>query len=192
MLASFNQLNPQFFSLPAAQKYIMDAHSIVYTILQESFYLIFDQVPPYHLENELVRQCSMLGKVLEHSQCPDHPNATDLYQVFLIKMDTIASARKVKRKFDDTVFYGGQVRVYYAPERETVQDTRRKLNERQIAVHDHMNRRPTSRGASLSTQNQSEATEHPNLHLIGPQVFPSSQYVATAVPIETKKRRRRI
>ncbi|CAO3689965.1 unnamed protein product [Umbelopsis ramanniana] len=175
----------------------MDAqqHSIVYTILQESFYLIFDQVPPYHLENELVRQCSMLGKVLEHSQCQDHPHATDLYQVFLIKLDTIASARKVKRKFDDTVFYGGQIRVYYAPEHETVQDTRRKLNERQIAVHDHLNRRPTSRGPSLSTQSQSEATEHHNMipnPLIGPQVFPSSQYAATAVPIEMKKRRRRI
>jgi hypothetical protein len=169
---------------------------IVYTILQESFYLIFDQVPPYHLENELVRQCSMLGKVVEHSQLQDHPNATDLYEVFLFKLDTIASARKVKRKLDDTVFYGGQIRVYYAPEHETVQDTRRKLNERQIAVHHHMNRRPTLRGPSLSTQSQSsEATENHDMRpttLIGPQVYPSSQDALNAVPIEMKKRRRRI
>ncbi|KAG2186804.1 hypothetical protein INT44_003030 [Umbelopsis vinacea] len=166
-----------------------DENWVVYTILQESFYLIFDQVPPYHLENELVRQCSMLGKVLEHSQLQDHPNATDLYNVFLIKMDTIASARKVKRKLDDTVFYGGQIRVYYAPERESVQDTRDKLNERQMAVHHHMNRRPTSRGSSLQHPS-SEATEDVKpSSLIGPQVYPSSQY---AVPIEMKKRRRRI
>lgn len=137
----------------------------------------------------------MLGKVLEHSLCPDQVHSTGLHQAFVIKMDSIASARKVKRKFDDTVFYGGQIRVYYAPERETVQDTRCKLNERQVAVHDHMNRRPTSRGSSLSTQSQSEATERHKIQpnpLIGPQGIPSSQYVATAVPIEMKKKRRRI
>ncbi|KAI8584752.1 hypothetical protein K450DRAFT_217848 [Umbelopsis ramanniana AG] len=163
----------------------------VYTILQESFYLIIEQVPPYHLENEIVRQCSMLGKVLEHSQLHDHANASDLYNVFLIKLDTIASARKVKRKLDDTVFYGGQIRVYYAPERESVQDTRRKLNERQMAVHHHLNRRPTSRGSSLQNLSSETTENHDRMptSLIGPQVYPSSQY---AVPMEMKKRRRRI
>ncbi|KAH8553502.1 hypothetical protein BGW37DRAFT_485937 [Umbelopsis sp. PMI_123] len=168
---------------------------ILYTILQESFYLIFEQVPAYHLENELVRQCSMLGKVLDHSHLEDHAHSTDLHKVYLIKLDSIASARKVKRKFDDTIFYGGQIQVYYAPEHETVQDTRRKLTERQTAVYNHLHH-PTSRGSPLSTLNLSSVaieTLDQNINtIIGPQVHPSNHHPAVTAPMEAKKRRRRI
>ncbi|GAB5585361.1 RNA-binding protein 48 [Umbelopsis nana] len=179
---------------------VMQRHSdndqpiVVYTILQESYYLIFEQIPAYHLEKELLRQCSQHGNVIEHSRLDDHPRSTDLAHVFLIKFDTIASARKVKRKMDDTVFYGGQIRVYYAPDRETVEDTRRKLNERQAAVLQHLNPASRSKPAIPNTATETDAPS-PALDLssakIGPQKYPSNDMQGIA-SVEPKKRRRRI
>ena len=42
--------------------------------------------------------------------------------------------RVAKRKLDDNSFLGGILHVCYAPEYETVQDTREKLQQRRIDV----------------------------------------------------------
>jgi hypothetical protein len=42
--------------------------------------------------------------------------------------------RFAKRKFDDWSFFGGILHVCYAPEFETVQETREKLRERRRVV----------------------------------------------------------
>lgn len=173
-----------------------DRPILIYTILQESYYLILEQVPAYHLENELLRQCSMLGQVLEHSRLHDHPASTNLTHVFLFKFDTIASARKVKRKMDDSVFYGGQIRVYYAPNRESIQDTRRKLNERQAAVLQHLHppsRSQRSEPPLRNAQSPCPVTEKAPL-IVGPQVYPSddTEGTTTTTTTTTGKRRRRI
>ena len=42
--------------------------------------------------------------------------------------------RVAKRKLDDNSFLGGVLHVCYAPEYETVQDTREKLQQRRIDV----------------------------------------------------------
>ena len=43
-------------------------------------------------------------------------------------------SRIAKRKLDDQSFYGGVLHVCYAPEYETVQDTREKLQDRRKAI----------------------------------------------------------
>lgn len=43
-------------------------------------------------------------------------------------------ARIAKRKMDDLEFYGGQLHVCYAPEYESVEETRQKLKERRISI----------------------------------------------------------
>ena len=42
--------------------------------------------------------------------------------------------RAAKRKLDDWSFYGGVLHVCYAPEYETVQETREKLQDRRKAI----------------------------------------------------------
>ena len=42
--------------------------------------------------------------------------------------------RVAKRKLDDRPFYGGVLHVSYAPEYESVDDTRQKLQDRRKAV----------------------------------------------------------
>ncbi|KAM3581157.1 RNA-binding protein 48 [Umbelopsis sp. WA50703] len=161
-------------------------YPIVYTILEESCYLVFEQVPAYHLEHELVRQCRSIGQVIDHERLSDHPMVSQLVDVFLIKLDSVAAARKIKRKLDDTIFYGGQIRVQYAPERETLEDTRSKLNERQRAVSQHLQPAllrsepvPAVEIKSLPTSDINDA--------IGPRVYPSS---SSHVPQQSKRRRR--
>lgn len=160
---------------------------IIYTILEESCYLVFEQIPAYHLEQELLRQCRLIGHVTSHEQLKEHPAASKLLDAFLIKLESVAVARKVKRKLDDSIFYGGQIRVHYAPERETVEDTRSKLNERQVAVTRHLQpvrlRSEPSQAMDRKTLPVSEIID-----AIGPQVFPSSSHA----PSQQPKRRRRI
>ncbi|KAJ2962494.1 hypothetical protein NQZ79_g2314 [Umbelopsis isabellina] len=160
---------------------------IVYTILEESCYLVFEQVPAYHLEQELIRQCRLIGKVIAHEQLNDHATASKLVDAFLIKLESVAVARKIKRKLDDSIFYGGQIRVHYAPERETLEDTRSKLNERQIAVTRHLQpvrlRSEPTRVIEINTLPVGEMND-----AIGPRVYPSTSHVPTQQP----KRRRRI
>ena len=50
--------------------------------------------------------------------------------VYWIKFAAIDSARIAKKKMDDRSFFGKNLHVCYAPEYETVQDTREKLKER--------------------------------------------------------------
>ncbi|KAG2172207.1 hypothetical protein INT43_004748 [Umbelopsis isabellina] len=165
----------------------LDMCPIVYTILEESCYLVFEQVPAYHLEQDLLRQCRLIGQVTGHEQLKDHPATSKLVDAFLIKLESVAVARKVKRKLDDSIFYGGQIRVHYAPERETVEDTRSKLNERQIAVTRHLQpvrlRSEPTRAMDIKTLPVGEMND-----AIGPRVYPSSSHVLPQQP----KRRRRI
>lgn len=44
------------------------------------------------------------------------------------------SYRVAKRRLDDLEFYGGILHVCYAPEYETVDETRWKLQERRITI----------------------------------------------------------
>jgi hypothetical protein len=46
--------------------------------------------------------------------------------------------RIAKRKLDDYSFMGGVLHVCYAPEYETVADTREKLNERQSTIENKL------------------------------------------------------
>ena len=54
--------------------------------------------------------------------------------VYWIKFVSIDSARVAKRKMDNRSFFGKDLHVCYAPEYETVQDTREKLQERRDVI----------------------------------------------------------
>ena len=54
--------------------------------------------------------------------------------VYMIKFCEIEAAKKAKSKLDNHYFFSKDLHVCYAPEYETVQDTREKLNKRRTMI----------------------------------------------------------
>ncbi|XP_054847920.1 RNA-binding protein 48 isoform X2 [Eublepharis macularius] len=78
---------------------------------------------------ELVEQFALYGTIEEYNPLDDYP-AEEFTEVYLIKFQKIQSARVAKRKLDERSFFGSLLHVCYAPEFETVQETREKLQDR--------------------------------------------------------------
>ncbi|KAI7880211.1 hypothetical protein K492DRAFT_187995 [Lichtheimia hyalospora FSU 10163] len=106
----------------------------VYTIAQESRYLIVENVPALGLVDNLLKLCSSFGPVSSHRLLDDHASATNYCDVVWIQFATTAAARIAKRTLDDKPFFSNLLRVSYAPEYETVDDLRGKLQERRFSV----------------------------------------------------------
>ncbi|KAI8084060.1 uncharacterized protein B0P05DRAFT_570462 [Gilbertella persicaria] len=106
----------------------------VYTIAQESRYLIIENVPNLGVIDQLVQLCNSFGQVEEHRMLDNHTSSTDYADVIWIKYHEIRSARLAKRKLDNTPFFTSLLCVNYAPEYETWQDIRDKFNDRYQTV----------------------------------------------------------
>lgn len=85
------------------------------------------------LANDLVKTFSKFGTVTQCDELSDYPREP-FTQVFLLKFDEIQSARKARRKTDELYFFGSTLHVFYAPEYETVSDTRDKLMKRRLNI----------------------------------------------------------
>ncbi|OBZ87587.1 RNA-binding protein 48 [Choanephora cucurbitarum] len=105
----------------------------VYTIAQESRYLIVENIPHLGVIDQLIQLCHSFGLVESHR--PLDEISTDQTDVVLIQYAHIASARLAKRKLDDKPFFTQLLRVYYAPEYESLQDLRDKFQDRYQSVH---------------------------------------------------------
>ncbi|XP_053117742.1 RNA-binding protein 48 isoform X2 [Hemicordylus capensis] len=101
----------------------------VYTVNLESRYLLIQGVPALGVMKELVEQFALYGTIEEYNPLDDYP-AEEFTEVYLIKFQKIQSARIAKRKLDERSFFGSLLHVCYAPEFETVQETREKLQDR--------------------------------------------------------------
>uniref|UniRef100_A0A8B9JKA1 RNA-binding protein 48 n=1 Tax=Astyanax mexicanus TaxID=7994 RepID=A0A8B9JKA1_ASTMX len=106
----------------------------VYTINLESRFLLVQGVPAVGVMTELVQLFALYGVVEEYRVLDEYP-AEQFTEVYLIKFQKLTSARAAKRKTDERSFYGGLLHVCYAPEHETVEDTRRKLQDRRRYVY---------------------------------------------------------
>ncbi|KAJ8267663.1 hypothetical protein COCON_G00128350 [Conger conger] len=105
----------------------------VYTINLESRFLLVQGVPAIGLMTELVQLFALYGAIEEYRILDEYP-AEEFTDVYLIKFQRLQSARVAKRNLDERSFYGGLLHVCYAPENETVEDTRQKLQERRRFV----------------------------------------------------------
>ncbi|KAJ8917466.1 hypothetical protein NQ315_005513 [Exocentrus adspersus] len=115
----------------------------VYTISSESQHLYIYGVPTINLRNELKKLCAKYGDVTSIHVVPDVPNElfTECYHV---QFRRIQSARIAKRLLDARCFYGGVLHVCYAPECETLQETKAKLLQRKRDVTNRLQKRPNS------------------------------------------------
>ncbi|CAI2729777.1 unnamed protein product [Schistosoma spindalis] len=103
--------------------------SQVFTVADESCYLLIFGVPSLDLEHPLKEKCKQYGNVQSMVKIIDYPNKETFTDVFVVKYDNLKAARYAKRLLDDSSFYGGSLHVCYAPEYETVAECRLKLYE---------------------------------------------------------------
>lgn len=103
-----------------------------YTVNHESKYILVYGVPSIKIENEFENLCGRYGDA-EVKPLPDYP--TEEYtECYLVKYDRIKSARFAKKQLDGKSFFGGVLHVCYAPELETIDETREKLQERRKVI----------------------------------------------------------
>ncbi|XP_006160651.1 RNA-binding protein 48-like [Tupaia chinensis] len=104
-----------------------------YTINLESRYLLIQGVPAVGAMKELVERFALYGPIEQYNPLDEYP-AEDFTEVYLIKFVNLQSARTAKKKMDEQSFFGGLLHVCYAPEFETVEETRKKLQERKAYI----------------------------------------------------------
>ncbi|CAG8495952.1 2314_t:CDS:2 [Paraglomus brasilianum] len=105
----------------------------VYTVNQESRYLVIENVPALRLTDKLLELVSLYGTVEEYRHLDDYPSE-EFTDVYWIKFRDLKEARAAKKQLDDKVFYQSPLRVRYGPEYESVEDTRQKLQDRRNTV----------------------------------------------------------
>ncbi|XP_027031442.1 RNA-binding protein 48 [Tachysurus fulvidraco] len=114
----------------------------VYTINLESRFLLVQGVPAIGVMTELVQLFALYGAIEEYRVLDEYP-AEQFTEVYLIKFQKLTSARAAKRNTDEKSFYGGILHVCYAPEYESVEDVRKKLQDRRWYINRACNKSET-------------------------------------------------
>ncbi|XP_030056240.1 RNA-binding protein 48 [Microcaecilia unicolor] len=127
----------------------------VYTVNLESRYLLVQGVPAVGVMKELIEHFALYGAIEEYHALDEYP-AEQFTEVYLIKFQRLQSARVAKRKLDERSFFGGLLHVCYAPEFETVQETREKLQERRKFIA-----KATSKREWLVTEKTQDLDQNP-------------------------------
>ncbi|XP_076681701.1 RNA-binding protein 48 isoform X1 [Andrena cerasifolii] len=114
----------------------------VYTVNDESKHLMICGVPKLQLGEEVKKLVDPYGDVKKIHVVPDYPSE-EFTEAYYIQYARIQSARIAKRFVDGKNFYGGSLHVFYAPELESVSETRAKLIQRRrdVAIRIKRNQR---------------------------------------------------
>ncbi|GMH01590.1 hypothetical protein Nepgr_003429 [Nepenthes gracilis] len=105
----------------------------VYTVCDESKYLIVRNVPALGCGELLMQLFSTYGEV-EECKPMDAEECGPFTDVYWIKFHQISNSRFTKRKLDESVFLGNQLLVSYAPNCESLYDTKENLEGRRTEV----------------------------------------------------------
>ncbi|XP_050367646.1 uncharacterized protein LOC126785992 [Argentina anserina] len=133
----------------------------VYTVCDESRYLIVRNVPSLGCGDELLKLFSSYGDV-EECKPMDAEDCDQFTDVYWVKFRLVSNARFAKRKLDEYVFLGNRLGVSYAPQFESLADTKDKLEGRRREVLARLN--PCrSKGSTVNkpgalTENSFDAT----------------------------------
>ncbi|CAG8463202.1 7194_t:CDS:2, partial [Ambispora leptoticha] len=92
----------------------------VYTVNQESKYLVVENVPSIGVTKELLELCALYGTIEEYRYLDDYP-CEEFTDVYWIKYRSLAEA-------------SSPLSVRYGPEYESIQETREKLQDRRTVV----------------------------------------------------------
>lgn len=81
------------------------------------------------MKDEVQRIAAPYGLIKSIEHLPDYPSE-EFTDTFHLRYERIQSARIAKRFLDCKNFFGGILHVFYAPELETIDETRQKLIQR--------------------------------------------------------------
>ncbi|EEB12793.1 conserved hypothetical protein [Pediculus humanus corporis] len=121
------------FTRPAYRRGNKPTAVKAYTINDESQHLLVFGVPSLKLDKELSKRFSKYGPVKSVKRV-QYPDVEPFTEVFHIQYLSLSNARFAKKKLDDMSFYGGILHICYAPELESIEETRNKLNHRRKQV----------------------------------------------------------
>ncbi|CAI9301061.1 unnamed protein product [Lactuca saligna] len=110
----------------------------VYTVCDESKYLIVRNVPALGCGDELRKLFEGYGEIDEFTPLDDE-DCEPFTDVYWIKFHQVNNARFAKRKLDESVFIGNRIQVSYAPQYENLSDTKEKLEGRRTEVVARLN-----------------------------------------------------
>ncbi|XP_023942224.2 RNA-binding protein 48 [Bicyclus anynana] len=102
----------------------------VYSISKESNHLLIFGVPSLNLRQETKALFTKFGKLLQFNISTEHASEA-FTETYHAQYERIQSARHAKRMLDTKNFFGGSLHVCYAPEFESIDETRQKLFQRQ-------------------------------------------------------------
>lgn len=110
-----------------------------YTVANESQNLLIFGVPKINLVQELRQRLSRFGKLthirnVTQEMLEKQLEIEQFTEVFWSKFQKIYDARKCKRFMDAKEFYGGILHISYAPEYETKEELKDKLQKRKLEI----------------------------------------------------------
>ncbi|XP_047151234.1 RNA-binding protein 48 isoform X1 [Vigna umbellata] len=129
----------------------------VYTVCDESRYLIVRNVPELGCGDDLLQLFSSYGEV-EECKPMDAEDCEKYTDVYWIKFRLVSNARFAKRKLDDFVFFGNKLQVSYAPQFESLSDTQDKLEGRRREVLARLNPAKRSKETLATSSKETPAT----------------------------------
>ncbi|KAL1918769.1 uncharacterized protein VTP21DRAFT_2791 [Calcarisporiella thermophila] len=133
----------------------------VYTVNRESRHLLVSNVAALQLSSELIALFAQYGDIEEWQKVEDYP-CEEFTEAFWIKFVSLSAARLAKRRLDDRYFFSRHLTVNYAPEYESVEDVRAKLEERRKAIAERTTRRTGQRGGQMGQESEPrETSQHP-------------------------------
>uniref|UniRef100_A0A2P2MYC2 RNA-binding protein 48 n=1 Tax=Rhizophora mucronata TaxID=61149 RepID=A0A2P2MYC2_RHIMU len=112
----------------------------VYTVCDESRYLMVKNVPALGCGDDLLKLFSSHGDI-EDFKPMDAEDCEPFTDVYWVKYRLVCNARFAKRKLDEFVFLGNRLQVSYAPHFESLSDTKDKLEGRRKEVLARLNPR---------------------------------------------------
>ncbi|CDS40566.1 expressed conserved protein [Echinococcus multilocularis] len=90
-------------------------------------YLLIFGVPSIDLLNPLKERIQQIESMHQFHKVT-HPESEAFTETYIAKFGSVNSARNVRRRLDDSPFYGGFLHIVYAPEFESVAECRVKMH----------------------------------------------------------------
>ncbi|KAH0451372.1 hypothetical protein IEQ34_018671 [Dendrobium chrysotoxum] len=160
----------------------------VYTVCDESKYLIARNVPALGCGEELSKLFGSYGEIVECKPM-DAEDSEPFTDVYWIEFSQVSNARFAKRKLDESVFLGNKLQITYAPDFESLSDTQDKLERRRTEVLARI-KFPRADGPKLHITRRCEPDklrqEHLNHVSSNQDYFPSSSMNETVRLVRSK------
>lgn len=115
-------------------------------------------VPELGCGDELKQLFSQYGEV-EECKPMDAEECEPFTDVYWIKFCQIDNARFAKRKLDDSIFFTNKLQVSYAPDYESLSDTKEKLEFRRKEVLSRLRRGSSNRPESSDFRHLGDITD---------------------------------